>query len=151
MRNTSETAYKKSNEITEVALKKFSKKEYAQLLGDSNRQKDAQALINYLCGKFHIPSIPVVVLNKPQPHATGNDGNLRRKTLGVYSSGFFGQRITMYNLTAVKQKEVAIKTFAGTLLHEFMHHYDMTYLKLGCSPHTAGFYKRISDLEKKLS
>lgn len=151
MRNTSETAYKKSNEITEVALSRFSKKEYAKLLTDGDRQKDSQSLIDYLCGKFHIPSVPVVVVNRPQPHVTGNGGTLRKKTLGTYSSGFFGQKITMYNLTAVKQKEVAIKTFAGTLLHEFIHHYDMAYLKLGCSPHTAGFYKRISDLEKKLS
>lgn len=150
MKRTRKDAYRTSNEITEVALSRFRNTEYNKLLSDVNRQKDAQDLINYLCGKFHIPSIPVIVSNKQQPHTTDYKGKLRKKTLGTYTYGM-NTKITIYNATAIKNQEVSIKTFAETLLHEFIHHYDMSYLKLGSSPHTAGFYKRISDLEKKLS
>jgi len=143
-----EKVYQKSNKITKVALNSFSKKEFEKLLRDKNRQEDAQKLVDYLCKKFKIRSCVVKVVNKPQPHTTGYDGNLKRKVCGTYTTGI--EVITMYNLTAMQNKEVAIKTFADTLLHEFIHHYDMEYLKLGASIHTAGFYKRISDLKSKL-
>ena len=150
MKRTRKDAYNTSNEIKEVALSRFRNTEYNKLLSDVNRQKDAQDLINYLCSKFRIPLIPVIVSNKPQPHSTDYNGKLRKKTLGTYTYGI-NTKITIYNVTAIKKQEVSIKTFAETLLHEFIHHYDMSYLKLGSSPHTSGFYKRISDLEKKLS
>ncbi|MBQ2441480.1 MAG: hypothetical protein II502_04730, partial [Paludibacteraceae bacterium] len=105
-------------------------------------------LINYLCGKFHIPTASVTVLNKPQPHATGYNGKLKAKTFGVYKTGLM--TITIYNQTAIKKQTISIKVFAETLLHEFMHHYDCEYLRIA-SLHTAGFYKRISDLQRKLS
>ena len=143
------SVYEKSNQIPIVALSKFRSTEYNQLLKDVNRQKDAQSLINYLCDKFYIPHAIVKVVNTPQPHATGYNGSLKSKTLGTYNSGT--RIITMYNITAVKKQVVSIKTFMGTLLHEFMHHYDYTFLKFNSSPHTAGFYKRISDIENKLS
>lgn len=144
--------YQRSNAIVAVALSRFSKSEYnAFLKADetiSSRQRLAQSLIDYLCKKFKIASAKVKVVNRAQPHATGATGRLRRKTIGTYTIGH--EVITLYNLTAVKQQVVSVKTMLGTLLHEFMHHYDMTYLKLGSSIHSAGFYKRISDLENKL-
>ena len=145
--------YQKSNAITTVALNRFSKSEYnAFLKADESvktRQKLAQALIDYLCKKFKIQSAPVRVVNRPQPHATSAmSGRLRRKILGTYAVG--REVITLYNLTAIKHQVVSVKTMLGTLIHEFMHHYDMAYLKLGASIHSAGFYKRISDLESKL-
>lgn len=148
----SDNVYQQSNAIVTVALSCFSKSEYNAFLqaGETaaDRQKMAQKLIDYLCKKFKISRALVFVVNKPQPHSTGTSGTLRRKTLGVYHTGF--ESITLYNKTAVKKQTVSIKTMLGTLLHEFMHHYDMTYLKLGASIHSAGFYKRISDLDKKL-
>lgn len=140
--------YEKSNKLESVALNRFSKVEYQTLLTDcGNRQKNAQSLINYLCGKFHIPNAMVIVTNKPQPHATGYNGNLKKKTLGTYE--VYSKTITIYNTTAIKKQTISIKVFAETLLHEFMHHYDTCYLNIA-SMHTAGFYKRISDLQKKL-
>lgn len=148
----SDTVYQKSNAIVTVALSRFSKSEYnAFLKADesiASRQRLAQSLINYLCSKFKIEAATVKVVNRAQPHSTGITGRLRSKTLGTYAVG--REVITLYNLTAVKRQVVSIKTMMGTLLHEFMHHYDMTYLKLGASIHSAGFYKRISDLEAKL-
>ena len=147
------TAYEKSNRITEVKLSRFSKKEYQSLLNASesikDRQKAAQTLCDYLCSKFNMPKSTVKVVNRSQPHRTGYSGRLQSKTLGTYTVQT--QVITLYNLTAIKKQVVSIKVMAVTLLHEFIHHYVMTFLKLSDSPHTSGFYKRISDLENKLT
>lgn len=145
--------YEKSNSISTVSLNKFSNKEYNALLNTgssiSERQKVAQSLCDYLCKKFKIKGTDVIVLNRCQPHKTGSTGNLKRKRLGSYT--IQTRVITLYNLTAIKKHVVSPKVFASTLLHEFMHHYDMEYLKLQHSLHTTGFYKRISDLQGKLS
>lgn len=145
--------YETSNRITEVKLSRFSKKEYQALLNTSEniqeRQKAAQMLSDYLCSKFKMPKVSIKVVNRTQPHRTVSSGRLQRKTLGTYTVQT--QVITLYNLTAVKKQVVSIKVLTATLLHEFMHHYDMTFLKLDDSLHTAGFYKRISDLESKLN
>lgn len=145
------TDYERSNKIESVELSRFSKKEYKELLSTKesivDRQKAAQHLITYLCNKYNVDVATVRVVNRAQPYSM-QAGSLRSKKLGTYT--VHAEIITIYNLTSVKKQIVSIKTFAGTLLHEFIHHYDITYLKLDKSLHTAGFYKRISDLEKKL-
>lgn len=141
------TDYEKSNTILEVEYSRFSHKEYTDLLNcTKNRQVYAQKLIDYLCDKYKIRRIPVKVLNTPRPHST------QRQTYGQYKylpTSRIGVSITIWNITAKTAKEVAIKTFTNTLIHEFIHHYDTEYLKI-VSTHTTGFYKRITDLEKKL-
>ena len=144
--------YELSNAIETIALSKLSKKEFAMVLKSGEtaacRQKNAQVLCDYLCGKFNLPRVEVVVTDRAQPHSTNSRGSLHSKTLGNYRP--FVMLITLFNKTAVKHQTVAIKTLADTLLHEFIHHYDYTRLNLGASPHTAGFYKRIKDLKRKL-
>lgn len=148
-----DATYIMSNKIETVKLAKFSKKEFQAVLASTetaaNRQKTAQALCDYLCGKFKMPRVEVVVTDRAQPHSTNSRGSLNRKTLGNYRP--LVMLITLFNKTAVKRQTVAIKTLADVLLHEFIHHYDYTCLNLGDSPHTAGFYKRIGDLKTKLS
>lgn len=145
------SAYEQSNSITEVALKRFRSDLSHNFLNCgttiNERQKVAQTLLNYLCEKFKIASCIVEVKNKPQLHSTRN-GKLRSKTYGRYYP--HKNYIEIFNLTAMTRKPVAIKTMYDTLLHEFMHHYDFTKLKLSESPHTKGFYARISDLKEKL-
>lgn len=141
--------YERSNSIETVSISMPSKKEYARLLKDGNRQRDAQALCDYLCGKLNIATCKVVVASRCQPHSTNSRGAIKSKTYGHYRPGV--RLITIYDTTAVKKKKVSIKTFADTLLHEFVHHYDIECLHLATSLHTAGFYKRISDLKAKLS
>lgn len=144
--------YEKSLKIESVALNKFSKKEMAKMLGSkdtiTDRQKNAQALCDYLNEKFGMPKCKVIVTDTAQPHSTNSMGNLKSKELGNYRPHLMV--ITLFNKTAVKKQTVAIKTLTDTLLHEYIHHYDMEFLKLGASPHTSGFYKRISDLKSKL-
>ena len=133
--------YEKSNKIESVYYNKLSTKEYNTLLncGESyiERQKAAKALITYLCKKYGLEVSQVIVKN-----TTG--GN----TLGKYTPSL--NIITIYNKTPKNTKIKSIKQFAETLLHEFIHHYDLNYLKFNHSPHTRGFYMRISDLKRKL-
>lgn len=147
-----EQVYNISNNHMEVALNKFSKAEYEKMLSATtdrlDRQVKAQEFCDYLCAKFKIPRLEVRVVDRPQPHSNTDTGRTRSKTLGTYTVG--REIITMYNLTAKQQKVVAIKTFTGTLLHEFIHHYDIYKLDLPTSYHTKGFYMRLSDLDRKL-
>lgn len=137
--------YEKSNKITEVYYSRLSSKEYAMLLKDNmNRKQAGQILLNYLCDKYKIKKIPLIVLDAPRK-CKGNG-----QVHGFYKHcNGIGISITIYNKTAKTQKEVAIKTFVSTLLHEFIHHYDTSFLKIQPS-HTTGFYKRINDLKTKL-
>lgn len=144
------TSYEKSNSIMSVPLNKFRKTEYKGVLAcgesESERQEASQRLLDYLCEKFGMPSVRVSVSTRKQPYKTGRRGGVT--THGYYKPSL--RTINIYNHTAKIGKAVAIKRFTEILLHEFMHHYDHCYLNIVDSPHTTGFYKRISDLERKL-
>ena len=146
--------YTKSNKSLTVALNKFNGATYRKLLSDKgDREENAQALIDYLCDKFKVPHVRVNIADKPRSQK-GNrtiHGFIRVSQNAFNPKDVKSQYINIYNLTAKTHKVVAIKTFANTLIHEFMHHYDYHFLKLTNSLHTAGFYTRISDLEKKLA
>ena len=143
--------YTESNKINEIALSKFRKTEYNRLLkcGESvsERERCGQALLNYLCEKFHMENVRLHVMDRPQKHRDDESGKTKIKIHGFYCTT---RNITIYNKTAKLAKVVAIKAFTETLLHEFIHHYDHYCLKLWRSPHTSGFYHRLSDLQSKL-
>lgn len=109
----------------------------------SERKKAAEKVLKYLCEKYKLPMVQLYVLDEPQRKLKNG------KILGDYSPSY--KRIRIYNLTASLHKVVSIKTFYDTLLHEFMHHYDIEALNLDKTLHTSGFYQRISDLKVKLS
>lgn len=145
-------AIDKSNNITEVEFTRFRRSYVKELLevGDDpkRRQKAAQKLITYLCERYDIPKCKVYVFLEPQPCKKNDRGRITWKLEATYSFGTHFIRI--FNLTAAKEKPVAIRVFLDSLLHEFMHHYDVTYLHIRSTPHCVGFYKRISDLKTKL-
>ena len=60
-------------------------------------------------------------------------------------------RITVWMRTAQQRRVVAFKSFFRTVLHEFGHHLDYTFLDLADSFHTEGFYKRESSLFHQLA
>ena len=146
-------AYTRSNAILGVDQRKISTLTYTALLADNgDREQRSQDLLDHLCDEFRIPHVRVIVADKPRKVNMGG----RKTTHGFIKVAGYGDRnvskyINVYNYTAKTHKVVAIKTFTGTLLHEFMHHYDLQYLKLDKSLHTAGFYTRISDLQRKLA
>lgn len=146
MERTKTSVYEKSNLITEVSLKRFSKEYSKDILScDENykdRQKASEKLLKYLSEKFKISTPTIKVVNG------------KRKQKG--SAQIYGtyhvqaETIFVYNQTAKTNVPISIKSFYDTLLHEFMHHYDHKYLKMNDSLHTSGFYKRITDLKTKL-
>ena len=135
-----------SNKHVNVRLNAFNSR-YSEFFLKSNetmsqRQKRAETLLNYLCGKFKIDNVTLLVTDKPRP-CKG-----RGQIHGWYVTA--EKKIIIYNTTAKTHKPISIHTFYDTLLHEFMHHYDYKVLRLSESFHTSGFYKRISDLKNKL-
>lgn len=72
---------------------------------------------------------------------------------GLYTMACGRQRalIQLWMRTAHHKRVVAFKTFVRTLLHELCHHLDYELLGLADSFHTAGFYKRVSDLFQQLA
>ena len=141
------TNYEISNKIENVRLNSFKSVYSESLLNSSEsiaiRQKRAETLLNYLCAKFKINNITLLVTNKPRPC------NSRGQIGGWYVPT--AKNIIIYNTTSKTRKTISIKSFYDILLHEFMHHYDHEVIGLTDSLHTKGFYKRIIDLKNKLS
>jgi hypothetical protein len=148
-RRTTSTDYERSNSIETIEKKRFKKSLFSKLLeakeDEGSRQKAAQALVDDLCKQYKINSPKVYVTERPRRSSGGG------QTYGYYRhGGGVKDSIVIYNTTAKTGKKVSIKSFADTLLHEFVHHYDTRYLKIE-TMHTAGFYKRISSLKESLS
>lgn len=138
--------YEKSNRVTVVRLNSFNKAYVKRLLKSKediyDRAQHGIDLLDYLCNKFKIANVYLFVKNKPR---------LCHGSAQVYGTYYPSKNvIVIYNLTAKTMKPISINSFYSTLLHEFMHHYDIKEMKLKTSLHTAGFYKRISDLKRKL-
>jgi hypothetical protein len=58
--------------------------------------------------------------------------------------------IEVWMKTAAHERVVRFRTFLRTLLHEVMHHLDVTLLGLEDSFHTEGFFRRESSLVRQL-
>ena len=56
----------------------------------------------------------------------------------------------VFPYTRARQDVVANKQMLETLVHEWNHHYDYRAIGLSDSPHTAGFNKRTSTINKQL-
>ena len=66
---------------------------------------------------------------------------------GLYTRFESGEaEIRVWMLTAAQGQIVKPRTFLRTLLHEIVHHVDMTLLDLPSSLHTLGFHARESSL-----
>ncbi|MDA1001248.1 MAG: hypothetical protein O2807_12140 [bacterium] len=111
------------------------------------RQEISQSLLDALSRNFKVPLVRVRVDHKPQPHKM-HAGRLAYKEYGAYY--LEDEVIRIANLTAVKGKVVAGKTFLDTLIHEYMHHLDRKLLGIPSTPHSAGFYRRIEILKGQL-
>lgn len=140
-----ENNYEKSNSVEVVKYNKFDKSYYKNLSNAKSigeRLLYSKKLLSYLSQKYCIPTPQIFILDKKQP------SNNFKKKYGCYNVGT--QVIYIWNKTAKIGKEVSIKSYINTLLHEFIHHYDYYILHLSCSIHSRGFYSRLSDLENKL-
>ena len=147
-----QTLYRQSDAITDVRLPHPTDLHplvagVRTALESANRpatQATTERLLHGLTGALGIPRVRVEVL-AARPHARW--GELH----GLYTAdGRRPPRIQLWMRTAKQRRVVAFRTYLRTLLHEFGHHVDYTYLRLQDSLHTEGFYKRESSLFHQL-
>ena len=124
--------------------------------GDDPRERRrlAQMLVNELDDLAGLEPCQVTVADRAQAHQ--HDGRrLQSKTYGYYQctpkqGTVSGARIRIYHRTAVRQQVISPKVFLNTVLHEWVHHFDFSGLRLARSPHTSGFYARLRALADAL-
>jgi hypothetical protein len=107
--------------------------------------KAASALVLALCRQLGVPAARVTVRNV-RPEISG--GELHG--LYTYSKKGADPTIEVWMKTAAHERVVRFRTFLRTLLHEVLHHLDVTLLGLEESFHTEGFFKRESSLVRQL-
>ncbi len=99
-----------------------------------------------LCGAAAAPPVAVRVAGTRPSEARG-------ELHGLYElpSGTAPPRITVWMRTAQRRDVVKPRTFLRVLLHEIVHHLDVTVLELPSSFHTPGFFQRESHLMRALT
>ncbi len=107
--------------------------------------KGASALVAALCQQLGAPTVRVTV-RTVRPAISG--GELH----GLYTLAEKGTTasIEVWMKTAANERVVRFRTFLRTLLHEVVHHLDVTVLGLEDSFHTEGFFRRESSLVRQL-
>jgi hypothetical protein len=108
--------------------------------------KGASALVAALCQQLGAPSVRVTV-RTVRPAISG--GELH----GLYTLAAekgTSATIEVWMKTAANERVVRFRTFLRTLIHEVVHHLDVTVLGLEDSFHTEGFFRRESSLVKQL-
>jgi hypothetical protein len=107
--------------------------------------KAASALVLALCGQLAVPTVRITVRNV-RPEISG--GELH----GLYTFAEKGSTptIEVWMKTAAHERVVRFRTFLRTLLHEVVHHLDVTMLGFEDSFHTEGFFRRESSLVRQL-
>lgn len=144
MNYSNKQEYEKSQnkKIPQSKIRKGTKKFYKELEGkDGLSSKDLQKLSKELCKDFDLKPIPVFLSGKEKSFGKG-------KQLGNIDA--LCSRIQVFKYTAKTNKLRSNKSILGTFLHEFVHYIDLAYFKFSKSPHTKGFFKRISQLEESL-
>ena len=119
--------YKRSNSITSV---KFPISELAVKIADKilnskttiTRQKLGEELLDELSDGSKIAVIKLKISDTHQYHKK-YQGRVVSKQYGYYRPKT--NYIYIQNLTAVRGQILAPKTFLNTLLHEWLHHYDI--------------------------
>lgn len=106
----------------------------------------AVALSDALLRQLGAPPVKIHV-REVRPHIEG--GELH----GLYTFAQGGKvpRLEVWMRTAAHAKTVKFRTFLRTLLHELVHHLDVTVLDLRESFHTEGFFRRESSLVRQLA
>lgn len=105
----------------------------------------AVALANALLLQLGAPPVKIHV-REVRPQFEG--GELHG--LYTYAQGGKSPKLEVWMRTAAHAKTVKFRTFLRTLLHELLHHLDVTILGLGDSFHTEGFFRRESSLVRQL-
>lgn len=109
-------------------------------------RKSAQMLADEICSRIRRKGVPPrpaprIRVLKARPRLSGGEYH------GLYTLAEDGRcEIRIWMLTAANRQVVRPRTFIRTLLHELVHHIDMTLLDLPSSFHTIGFHARESSM-----
>lgn len=108
--------------------------------------KASNELSRALFAQLGVPNVKVTV-RAVRPQFSG--GELHG--LYTYSQAGDAATIEVWMKTAAHERVVAFRTFLRTLLHEVLHHLDVTFFALEESFHTEGFFRRESSLVRQLA
>ena len=146
--------YRKSDAIAEVVIPDVTAlgvlvRTLEEALASGKRLATARAstaLGAALARQIGVRSVNVKVRNV-RPEYSG--GELH----GLYTFSQEGETptIEVWMRTAANERVVRFRTFLRTLLHEVLHHLDVTLLGLDDSFHTEGFFRRESSLVRQLA
>lgn len=144
--------YQKSNSILKVNFKlsnedKILAKDLLAVTDHRERNTLGEQLLGSLSTVAKISPVKLKVSDTRQWHKK-RGGRVVFKLHGYYRPK--SAYIYIQNLTSIRGRPLAPKTFLNTLLHEWLHHYDTEKLKLQ-SIHTKGFYLRLSSLKVNLN
>lgn len=117
-----------------------------QQMSAQERQHYGQLLLDGLSQSVGIPTAHLTVSEARQYHRKSR-GRVVMRQYGYYRP--HSNYIYITNRTAVRGQVLAGKTFLGTVLHEWLHHYETHKLHLN-SIHTTGFYERLRTLTTRL-
>ncbi|MBI3770517.1 MAG: hypothetical protein HY271_18760 [Deltaproteobacteria bacterium] len=145
-----ERAYARSNAITAIrvlpsAVLRTRVAAVAAALATEDRRRvelASQQVLDEFCQLLRVAPLRVEVCGKRPTNHYGELHGLYTPANGTATR----DRVQVWMRTARRLQVVAFKTFLRTLLHELCHHLDYEYLKLECSFHTEGFYRRESSL-----
>jgi hypothetical protein len=105
----------------------------------------ATALSDALLTRLGAPKVKIHV-REVRPQIEG--GELHG--LYTFATEKKAPKLEVWMRTAAHAKTVKFRTFLRTLLHEIVHHLDVTLLELDDSFHTDGFFRRESSLVRQL-
>ena len=145
--------YRKSDAVSSIPLPDASAlaplvKELEASLASGKRVRVAQsakALSDALLAQLGAPSVKIHV-RVVRPAIEG--GELH----GLYTFAQEGRapKLEVWMRTAANANVVKFRTFLRTLLHEIVHHLDVTLLGFDDSFHTEGFFRRESSFVRQL-
>ena len=105
--------------------------------------QSAQRMIDEVCRVMGVEPVRVEIRGvRPR--------DPRSELHGIFYPNSRPPRMVVWMRTAQRHDVVRPKTFLRTLLHELGHYLDYSYLNLGESFHTKGFFKRESFLVRAL-
>lgn len=146
--------YRKSDAIAEVVLPDPSAlaprvAELEAALASGKRLATARAstaLVTAMTKQLGVSAVTVKVRNVRPEYGGG-------ELHGLYTFAEKGETptIEVWMRTAANARVVRFRTFLRTLIHEVLHHLDVTLFELDDSFHTEGFFRRESALVRKLA
>lgn len=105
----------------------------------------SSALADALLAQLGAPPVKIHV-REVRPQIEG--GELHG--LDTFATEKKAPKLEVWMRTAAHAKTVKFRTYLRTLLHEIVHHLDVTLLELDDSFHTEGFFRRESSLVRQL-